>query len=640
MANYWSRVLETRVGRRRALVASGGVALSAAFLAACGGDDSGGGSSQTKTNLPDSILKPVDTSKTAKRGGVWKGFLGRDPQNFDLYNFDPFSQPFANTVGSKLVKMKPGFMEDPSLAVEPDVAQSWELSPDKLSITFKLNPAAKWAPLGTPYYQGTPTAIANRIIDSEDVLAAWERWAVTASASGADELVNSRQPSAPVTSITAPDKSTVVMKLNKPFAPLLVSLGNGSVSYFYLMPKEIKGGGVDPFKHQFGSGPFMINTYEPSVRMTLKRNPNYELRDTEFKRPYVDTVELPIVPDASSQLAQFRTGAVMTPNAGGQTVAAGRPIEDVLQLKKDFPEMQMTAFRGADGVQMWFGMSKDGPWKDARVRQAMSLSWDRDLYITTIHGTDKLEAAGIPGNHQWNAAYPAGEVGIGAFKGWYLNPKDPKEFGENAKYFTLGDRAKDLAEAKKLLAAAGHANGLSFKHVQYPIVPPVQQRSQDVIEGMISEAGFKVTGQEKVTIPQIFSDYINNGGEFKDLLNTLDFGGPDPGAYFRTHMHKAGSLFGGWDVDGRGPNKEGDPFLNDTIEKLLGEFDDKKRVAYGHDIIRYLGKQLYKMRYPGGATQLGLAWPALQNLYVWRGYGLAGSFAYEWLDPTKAPLNK
>ena len=49
-----------------------------------------------------------------------------------------------------------------------------------------------------------------------------------------------------------------------------------------------------------------------------------------------------------------------------------------------------------------------------------------------------------------------------------------------------------------------------------------------------------------MTIPAIFTDYINNGGNFVNLLNTLDFGGPDPAAYFRTHLHKTGSLFGGW----------------------------------------------------------------------------------------------
>ena len=47
MANYWDRVLNRRLTRRRALGASGSLAMSAAFLAACGGDDDNTGSSSS-----------------------------------------------------------------------------------------------------------------------------------------------------------------------------------------------------------------------------------------------------------------------------------------------------------------------------------------------------------------------------------------------------------------------------------------------------------------------------------------------------------------------------------------------------------------------------------------------------------------
>lgn len=630
--SYWTNLTHRRIGRRRALVATTALTASAAFLAACGGG-SDGESDEPERSLPDSIHRPVDSTASAVHGGTWRSYIVRDPQNFDLYNFDPFSQPFANAVGSKLVKMKPGRMEDPTLTVDPDISEDWEISPDYLTVTFHLHPNARWAPANTPFYQDAPDGIGDRVIDSEDVLASWERWGATLSASGADELVNSRVPSAPVVSVEAPDPQTVVMHLNQPFSPLLVSLGNGSVSYFYIMPKEIKDGSLDPFRHQFGSGPFQIESYEPSVRIRLARNPNYELRDTEFRRPYVDEVELPIVPDSAQQLAQFRAGTFFMPTAGGLTGAANRPIEDVLQLKQDFPALQLLAFRGADTTQMWFGMREDSPWRDERVRQAMSMSWDRDLYITAIHGTDVLEDAGIPGNHEWNAAYPVGEFGIGAFPGWYLDPQDEQAFGENARFFR-----HDVTEAKALLAAAGHPDGLTFKHVQYPIAPGAQQRSMDVIEGLFSEAGFTVREQEQVTIPEIFTDYINNGGQFSDLLNTLDFGGPDPAAYFRTHLHHTGSLFGGWDANSGPANPGGDPFLNENIDRMFVEFDEEVRQGIAHDIIRYMGRMNYKMRYPGAGTQLGLAWPALQNVYVWRGYGLSGAFSYEWLDTTKAPL--
>jgi ABC-type transport system substrate-binding protein len=105
-------------------------------------------------------------------------------------------------------------------------------------------------------------------------------------------------------------------------------------------------------------------------------------------------------------------------------------------------------------------------------------------------------------------------------------------------------------------------------------------------------------------------------------------------------MHKDGSLFGGFNTGSAGASKDGDPYVNDLIEKMLTEFDPAKRQSMAWDFQRYHAKMNYKPRYPGAATQLAITWPAVQNLYTWRGYTLSGAFAYEWIDDTKAPLKK
>jgi ABC-type transport system substrate-binding protein len=64
-----------------------------------------------------------------------------------------------------------------------------------------------------------------------------------------------------------------VFKLNQPYAPLLTQLANGSVSYFYIIPKEGKAQ-TDPnsfSKYQFGGGPFMVDSVEPSVKLVLQK---------------------------------------------------------------------------------------------------------------------------------------------------------------------------------------------------------------------------------------------------------------------------------------------------------------------------------------------------------------------------------
>src|SRR6478736_570009 len=92
MSDYWRKVLDQRLGRRRALVATGGFAAGAAFLAACGGGDDKGSSGSsgalspgdaTKPDKSGLIAKPEDTSKSAKRGGAYKWSSNSEPLHFD-----------------------------------------------------------------------------------------------------------------------------------------------------------------------------------------------------------------------------------------------------------------------------------------------------------------------------------------------------------------------------------------------------------------------------------------------------------------------------------------------------------------------------------------------------------------------------
>jgi ABC-type transport system substrate-binding protein len=632
MASYWDKVLDRRLNRRRALAAAGAGVAGAVILSACGGgDDEGGGGGGADLLING---KEEDTTKSAKRGGTYRSNLPLDPQNFDLYNFDPFSQPFANAIATRLLYTKPHVLKDPTeTIVDGDLAQSWEISPDKLTATFKLNPAVKWAPL-SGFHTGAPQSIGGRQMDSEDVLFSWDRFIATATASGADELSANRNPlTGPVTRLSAPDKTTVVFHLNKPFAPLLSNLALGSVAYFNILPKEGKGKSDAEFwfKWQFGSGPFYIDSYQPSVKMVLKANPFFRERDPE-KRPFVDQVDMPIIPDPSTQVAQFRAGQTF---GGGVAGFLGLTVEDVLQLKKEKPFMQMVSIQAATAVTEWFGMS--GIWKDQRLRQAVQYSWDRDTWIDTIFATEKLSAAGIPTNRRYNTAIPCnGANDYMFFPGMWLDPTS-KEFGENAKWVTLGSRDKDIAEAKKLLSAAGYANGLDFTHWQYPIFPGAQQQGQDLIEGMMREAGLRATKQEKKQIPEVFG-IIFGKGNFPEMFNTVDFPPGDVASFLRAHYHPSGNLFGGWDENDKGVNPKGDTFMTAQVEKILAEFDSKKKQELVWDFQRYAQKMFYYSRYPGGATALSLQWPAVKNFNVFRGYDLARIFTYEWLDQTQPPF--
>src|SRR6266480_6013873 len=148
MQGYWDQVLERRIGRRRAIAASAGGAAAAAFLVACGGSsDSGtGGEAGGKKDASGLLTQPDDTSKSAKRGGTFKWSQSSEPNHFDGgIQGQAQLNVFNGLAYGSLVQNKPGFKE-PSSNTEAvgDLAESWEFSPDRLQLTFRLRPGVKW----------------------------------------------------------------------------------------------------------------------------------------------------------------------------------------------------------------------------------------------------------------------------------------------------------------------------------------------------------------------------------------------------------------------------------------------------------------------------------------------------------------
>jgi ABC-type transport system substrate-binding protein len=641
MASYWDKLLHQRIARRRALISAGGLAAGAAFLAACGGDD--GDETQA---LSGNFYKPTDTTEEGKRGGTWRTNMTADPTNFDLHRFDAFLQPFSNVIGSQLLKVAPLINKDGtpgheleiSLGVEGDVAESWEMAPDRLSMTIKLNQQAKWAPTTGSFHAGAPTSIAGRTIDADDVVFSWERLKTGSLAAGRLDLAYGDPPlskSAPITSVTKIDDRTVQLKMIRPTSSLLASLATWNVGYWYILPKEGRDNAVDFEKYSFGAGPFYIDSFEPSVRMVLKRNPFFEQRDTKYKRPFADEVSLPVVPDQSTREAQFRAGNLF--NVGFAT------LDDTLKTKQDIPELSALTGYANQGEVLEFGSHRDSPWKDMRLRQAVSMAWNRDQHIEAILSIAKLEAAGIPSNVRWAAGLSGNEQGFpnGTYKGYWLDPQSG-DFGENAKYFQYNPD-----EAKKLIAAAGFSSGIrsDFEH---GFAFPSTTLAMDLLAGSLAEMGINLTrkmlttseGLQKYNTPYPLTpnEPPRSWGNWVGIRTAIDSGGPDPASYMHQMYHREGGRFLGYNPSSNGASVDGDPRINEIIEKMIGEFDEKKRIDLAHEFQRYHAESAYRFRYPGCATTVALWWPAVTNLGVWVGESFKRIWTNEWIDTTKAPF--
>jgi ABC-type transport system substrate-binding protein len=276
---------------------------------------------------------------------------------------------------------------------------------------------------------------------------------------------------------------------------------------------------------------------------------------------------------------------------------------------------------------MNFGWLPEGrsPFLDERVRQAVSMAIDRDLFIDTVHNVDNFRSEGLPVETRWNSHLNA------TTEGWWLDPKS-KDFGPNAKYFQ-----HDVAEAKKLMAAAGQANGFEVKSTMPGIEYPPGKYGE-IIDGMVAEIGIKT----RINQVDYLTDYVPNfrdgHGQYEGWSYTSTQGGQSGshaiGLLAIRFWSKGGGAFTGFSTSGRN-DQSGDPTLNAMFEKVRVEQDINRAKAQVNEIQRYLAKANYGLNAPGVASGFLVAWPALQNFRVWQG---ARTHYKYWIDDTKPPF--
>jgi peptide/nickel transport system substrate-binding protein len=254
------------------------------------------------------------------------------------------------------------------LSMEPALAESWEISDDNLTWTFKLRDGVK-------FHNG-------RELVADDVVYSFNRIIA--------EGLNGWRFSA-VDTITAPDDSTVVITLKQPSPNLLVSIGG--FKGMAIIPKEIVEDGTIG-THPVGTGPFRFVSRSPDEGIILEKNPDYWRADEGL--PKLDGVRFVQIPDAGTKLTALRTGEV-------QWIDAVPPQDiDSLSSAED-----ITVGRVPGGDYHYFALNEmRKPFDDVRVRRAMATAIDRE---------EIAEAA------QFGAATPNQTAIPASNAAWYFN---------------------------------------------------------------------------------------------------------------------------------------------------------------------------------------------------------------------------
>ncbi len=399
---------------RRRLLGVAGTGVAAAWLAACGDSKKPGGAQTegvTGVATPGGAA-PATTVVQVQTGGIFRSLIDEEPATLD---------PIAPSGGvgaqlgaftySRLLRFKAGKNALADGSVEGDIVSRWE-QPDAGTLVMTLRDGVKLDPRA-------PTN--GRVLTAEDIVTTWETFA--AKGTYRTDLANAASKDAPITSVRAVDGKAIEFKLAQPDAQLLTTLA--SRFGLWILPKEAFSGGFDTKTEMRGSGPWLLEKYTPAVGFSFKKNPNY----WESGHPLLDGVELPVVMDTAQAEAQFKAKNIH----GGPALGGGAVSEtNILTFKKDLKDTRIDLHAPQlIGPTLAFGYREGSPFRDKRVRQAVSLLIDRDTFIEVFTNLKAFQDAGVKMKGYWATPLSAG---WGPF---WLDPKG-SAFGPHAANFSGG----------------------------------------------------------------------------------------------------------------------------------------------------------------------------------------------------------
>lgn len=400
--NVWSSLHDGSLSRRRALAAGAGTA--ALLLGACG---------RTKSTSTSSSSTAGQASKP-QSGGEINLTYGDDPNTFDPSTKLAVGAQYLTETNNSLMSFKAGpDVKFDQLMLQPSLAQRWEI-PDPQTYVFHLYPGVKFANL--PPVNGRPFTSADvkwtyQYMSRTGPLANLPPATAASMFFGLDR-------------IDTPDDATISVHFSAPFAPFL---NYAASQWLPILAHEIFDADHDFSKQIVGTGPFQLDmkNSQKGARWVFKKNPDYFVRG----QPYLDGINHLITKDQATINAAFLSKQVDILNYQGLN------LDTVQQVQKSEPSMVVDEYIDVSNpYDMYMNVSKP-PLDDQRIRQAISLSIDRDEFIKTLaHGKGEWALAG-------------GQSGL----------------------FTADEMRKmlklDPAQAKQLVQSAGYDNGIDVEFI-------------------------------------------------------------------------------------------------------------------------------------------------------------------------------
>ncbi|MCX6033116.1 MAG: ABC transporter substrate-binding protein [Chloroflexi bacterium] len=239
----------------------------------------------------------------------------------------------------------------------PGLAQSWTISDDGKTITFKLRQGVKFHD-GTPFNAAAVKFSFDRIVDPKT------------KSSFAVNLLG------PYKATEVVDDTTAKVTLSEAFAPFLANL---SLPYVAMVsPTAVAKWGADYQMHQVGTGPFMMKEYVLNQQLVLVKNPDYNWPPASAKHQgaaYLDQVIFKFVPDTTARAKALQ--------AGDLDVARELSPEQAPRLAQD-PNFSLKVTAMPGQTMQFFMNTQKSPTDDLKVRQALLYAVDSRVAANTI----------------------------------------------------------------------------------------------------------------------------------------------------------------------------------------------------------------------------------------------------------------
>ena len=359
-------------------------------------------------------------AETPRRGGVLLAAIGADAPSLDPHQESTFATiELVAPLYSTLLQIDP--LSYPKII--GDAATEWKNAPDGLTYTFKIRPDIR-------FHDGSQ-------LTSIDVKASYDK--IVFPPQGVRSV--RKNTFTAISSIEAPDPSTVVFKLKFPSASLLSNLAS---PWNVIYPKKYLDKDPNYFKaNAVGSGPFKFKSHTRGSTFEGVRNPDYFIKD----RPYLDGYKFFVSTETSVRAATLRSGRAWIEF---RTMPAAE-VEAIRKTLGDKVVVQETPGTGLFGI----GINNTvKPFTDVRVRKALTLAFDRHTASRVLYPLASLRDVG-------GLMRPGTE--------WSMSDAELQRFPGYGR-----DMEKNRAEARRLLAEAGYPNGfkviLKNRNVRVPYI--------------------------------------------------------------------------------------------------------------------------------------------------------------------------